>query len=90
MLKPDNHYQQPPVSMILFPHYQADGEFDWQVLSPAQTGLELMQFLINARNLPAHGFGEVARLARKSKAYKFTYSSFDQIEDLLFKSLKQA
>lgn len=90
MLKPDNHYHQPPVSVILFPHYQPDGEFVWQELSPAQAGLELMQFLINARNLPAHGFSEIARLARKSKAYKFSYSSFNQIEDLLFKSLKQA
>jgi hypothetical protein len=80
LIRQNNRYYQPAVRLILFPHYQTDGEFEWQELTPAQTGLELMQFLINARNLPDHGFGEIARLSRTTKAIKFTYSSFQQIE----------
>ena len=80
LIRPANRYYQPAVQLILFPHYQADCELEWQELTSGQTGLELMQYLINARNLPAHGFEEIARLARKTKAIKFTYSSFQQIE----------
>jgi hypothetical protein len=47
-----------------------------------------MTHLINARNLPEHGFAQVARLARKVPAYRMTYSSFAQLraplQDLLF------
>jgi len=73
-------YSQPPVRHILFPRYQPQAEFNWQALSPAQAGLELMQCLINARNLPDHGFSEAARLARSAGAVKITYSFFSQIE----------
>jgi len=79
----DNHYDQPPIQLILFPRYQAGGQFTWEELTPAAAGLELMQFLINARNLPEHGFGEVTRIARNVKAIKFSYSAFEQIEDIL-------
>ena len=78
-IKPDNHYQQPQVRLILFPHYKVDSEFQWKELSPAETGLELMQFLINARNLPEYGFKEIVHIAQKSKAVKFQYSTFEQI-----------
>jgi len=87
LIRPDNRYHQPPVCLILFPHYQADCELMWQELTPGQTGFELMQFLINARNLPEHGFGEIARLARSAKAIKFTYSSFQQLENVFENTL---
>ena len=80
LLNPDNKYSQPPVNLILFPRYETGAELDWRPLSSAETGLELMKFLINARNLPDHGFNEIARLARATKGIKFTYSSFEQIE----------
>ncbi len=80
LIKADNCYRQPPIQLALFPQYQAKSELQWQALTSGETGLELMQFLINARNLPEHGFGEIARLARKVKGIKFTYSAFEQIE----------
>jgi hypothetical protein len=74
-------YSQPPVRHILFPRYQPHGELKWQPLTPAQAGLELMQCLINARNLPDHGFSETARLAREVRSTKIGYSFFSQIEE---------
>ncbi|NJN95931.1 MAG: hypothetical protein HC875_18395 [Anaerolineales bacterium] len=38
-----------------------------------------MQCLINARNLPEHGFPEIVRLAALAPAYKISYAHFDQI-----------
>ncbi len=87
LIKTDNCYTQLPVQLILFPQYKGDAEFEWRELTAAETGLELMQFLINARNLPEHGFGEITSLARKIKAKKFNYSNFDQIKSKLFNHL---
>jgi hypothetical protein len=68
-----------PLSLITFPHYAAGNEFELKRLSKAQAGLALMQCLVNARNLPEHGFRELARLARRAPAYKMSYAHFDQI-----------
>jgi len=53
------------LSLIIFPQYLPGGDFTTRSLSKAETGLELMQCLINARNLPEHGFPEVVRLAKR-------------------------
>jgi hypothetical protein len=79
LLKPANRLSQPPLSLILFPHYLPGGDFSLCPLPKAQAGLELMQCLVNARNLPEHGFPEVARLARRVPAYKMSYAHFDQL-----------
>jgi len=81
LLAAPGRYSQPPVRHILFPRYQPQGPLNWQPLTPAQTGLELMQCLINARNLPDHGFSETARLARSAPAVNISYSFFSQIKD---------
>ncbi len=64
---------------ILFPHYAANCTFSCTPLSQAEAGLALMECLINARNLPNHGFTEVTRLARHLPAYRLTYSNFEQL-----------
>jgi len=68
-----------PVNLFLFPRYAAESEFELKPLSKAQAGLALMECLVNARNLPEHGFREIARLARIAPAYKMSYAHFDQI-----------
>lgn len=80
VLKADNVYSQPEAQIVLFPRYSAAGNFSWQPLSPAQTGLELLACLINARNLPDHGFLEATRLALSVRGFKLTYSRFDEVE----------
>jgi hypothetical protein len=68
------------VSTIIFPRYQAGSDFAWRPLSKAQAGLALMKCLVNARNLPEHGFPQISRLAKMIPAYHMTYANFDQIE----------
>jgi hypothetical protein len=75
-----------PWALVLLPRWErgADGALDR--LSRAEAGLELMQCLVNARNLPEHGFPAVARLAAAAPVWRLRYSRFDQLaplEDLL-------
>lgn len=42
-----------------------------------------MQCLVNARNLPDHGFPEAARLCRAMPDYRITYGSFAAFEPRL-------
>lgn len=76
-----------PVSLVVFPRYVTGAELALEPLSKARAGLALMECLVNARNLPDHGFAEIARLARLAPAYRLRYSRFEQlegrIEDLL-------
>ena len=70
-----------PVRLILFPRYRPGTDLSWEPLTTARTGQELMQCLVNARNLPEHGFPEAVRLAKEAKGYKIVYSDFDQIAE---------
>jgi hypothetical protein len=79
VIKPDNGFSNPPLELILFPRFSQDAEFQFQQLTRAHAGLALMQCLINARNLPDHGFSEAVRLARLVPAYSMVYGSFDQL-----------
>jgi hypothetical protein len=68
---------------ILFPHYNPDGPFELSRLSGASTAVALTRLLINARNLPEHGFPELLRLARGLPAYQLTYGHCDQASEAL-------
>ena len=78
------------INLIIFPHYMSNSELVLHPLSKAQSGLDLMQCLVNARNLPDYGFSEIARLSKIAPAYRLCYASFDQlgeqIEALLLRS----
>lgn len=79
VFNPANKLSEPPLSLIIFPRYLPEGDFELRSLTKAQTGFELMHCLVNARNLPEHGFPEVTRLAKMVPAYKMTYANFGQI-----------
>jgi len=81
LFNPATRFSVPPLWLIIFPHFQAEGQFSLQRLSKAQTGLALMKCLVNARNLSGHGFAGISRLARQTPAFKMNYSHFDQIGD---------
>ena len=81
LFKPLPAPTEPELRLIIFPYYQSDSPFDLRPLTSAQAGLGLMKNLINARNLPGHGFSEVARLTTQGVlAYQMTYANFAQIE----------
>jgi hypothetical protein len=79
-----------PLGLIIFPRYAAGSELELRPLSQAQAGLALMECLVNARNLPDHGFSEIVRLARAAHAYQIRYSDFAQVGDLIEKLLASA
>ncbi|MDX1522257.1 MAG: hypothetical protein R3264_11555 [Anaerolineae bacterium] len=82
-LNSDFTFYQPPLHHLVFPHYRPGGEFGLQPLTKAQAGLELMQCLVNARNLPGHGFNEITRLCGQVTAHRLTYSHFSQLASWL-------
>ena len=69
-----------PLGVIVFPRYRRRSRFHLEPLSPAQTGLRLMECALNSRSLPDHGFGEVARLANTVPGYELRYANVGQIE----------
>jgi hypothetical protein len=80
---PDSVDSTSPLALIVFPRYRQDAEVALTPLSGGQTGLRLMACLLNARNLPAHGFPSVTELARRIPAYELAYSGVEQLEPLL-------
>lgn len=71
-----------PVRLLIFPHFEAGAPFSLAPLGKARAGLELMQCLVNARNLPEHGFPEAVRIAATVPAWSLRYSAFEQLAPL--------
>jgi hypothetical protein len=74
----------PPIarlSLIVFPRYERDTAFRAERLSSAQAGLALIGCLVNARNLPGHGFAEVTRVVRETRACRVQYSNCESVSD---------
>jgi hypothetical protein len=71
---------QAPIYAAIFPRFQSGAVFEFRRLTKAQAGLELMQCLINARNLAEHGFPHVIKLARSIPAFQMVYSDFSAVE----------
>ncbi len=65
---------------IIFPRYNAASAGEVTKLSQAQTGLALMECVLNVRNRPEQIFAAVAAVARRAPAYRMTYSSLTQVE----------
>jgi len=68
-----------PLTMIVLPSFRSDAPLRFEPLPRAQTGMGLMACLINARNLPDHGFPEVTRVARGVQGYRLEYGNFSQL-----------
>ena len=68
-----------PATAIVFPEYAHGVPFQLNAVTPAHAGLTLMECLLNARNLPGHGFSEVTRLARSIPAVSLRYGSLEQV-----------
>jgi hypothetical protein len=71
------------LQVIVFPNFHPSVGMTCLPVSRAQTGLALMTCLPNARNLPGHGFPEVADIARRIPAFRLTYATFDGISDTI-------
>jgi hypothetical protein len=68
------------LAAIVFPTFRAGAPCKFEAVPRAGVGIGLMGCLINARNLPGHGFGEVTHLARQVPGYTLEYGDFTQLE----------
>lgn len=79
-----------PLHMILFPHYIPGATLTLEPLSRASTAVSLTGMLVNARNLPEHGFPELLRIARAIPGYQITYSGFEQLGQVIHSTFSSA
>lgn len=79
-----NHVPCTPVlSRILFPEYQRGFGVELKKLSSAKSCFKLIECHVNARNMPNHGFGQLAALIRQTESYQLIYGGFDGLLDRL-------
>lgn len=75
--------------LLLFSRYQVGQPFTAQPLSKAKAVFELMQGLLNAKNLPQGGLVAITQLARQVPVYRLTYNHFSQVVAWLEQQLAQ-
>jgi hypothetical protein len=75
--------------LILFPQFDPDYNFEVRPLSAAESGFQLMQLLVNARNLPQKGFTAVTQLAKQIPAFSLRHSSGPAVAGWLLEQLNQ-
>lgn len=75
--------QSARLHQIIFPHFKPGSPFQFERLSKASAALALANTLVNARNLPDHGFPQLVGLARAVPAYQMTYGSFAPLDQIL-------
>jgi hypothetical protein len=86
-LRPDSVREQATLRLLIFPQFTAGKDFVVRPLSPAEASFQLMQHLVNAKNLPAHGLTAVTALTRQVDAYTVQYSNAMDVADWLHKRL---
>lgn len=74
--------QERQAGLIIFPNFVAGSELEFAAVSPALTGMKLMESNLNARNLPDHGLRILTGFARNVPALTLTYGKYQQIEDV--------
>lgn len=78
-----NTKQQYQLSGIIFINYQKQTDFQLVKLSPAESGMKIMQNFVNARNLDNFGFTELMSQIQGIPAYNLRYSQFNDCPPLL-------
>lgn len=78
------------LSMMIFPKYQKDSDFEFARLSSAEAGMSLMSNHVNARNIKGHGFRAMMAIIRETPCYSLEYGGFDKLPDDFVETLKNA
>ena len=71
------------LSLIVFPYFRQGEKISLEALTPAKTGIRLMNSLVNARNLEQHGFRQIAAISRQVPALSLTYGDINQLDGVL-------
>jgi hypothetical protein len=88
LLNPACPLNEAALNLIILPRFQPESDSELRPLSKARAGLALMQCLVNARNLPEHGFPEITRLVRQVPAFQMTHSNLAQIGEQIIALLQ--
>ncbi len=83
LLNPMWNASTPRLDAIVFPTFVKDHPTTLTEISTARSCLKLMECHVNARNLPGHGFSEIAAITRNISSYELTFGSYDGVLDLL-------
>lgn len=78
-LNPDWNGASPVLDTIIYPEFIEGHSPTLTRLSSAQSCLKLMGCHVNARNIPDHGFADLANLTRHATSYDCKFGSFDDI-----------
>ena len=87
LLNPIWKASTPRLAAIVFPTFVKDQPATLTEISTARSCLKLLECHVNARNLPGHGFSEIAAVSRNVPAYELTFGSYDGVLDLLLPRL---
>jgi LicD family/Glycosyl transferase family 2 len=66
--------------LMIFPNFVAGSPLEFVSVSPAQSGMKLMQCNLNARNLDDHGLRSLTAFARNVPALDLIYGGYEQLE----------
>ncbi len=69
--------EMPTLAGVVFPQFEPSASAEMEPMTAAECGLRLLESLLNARNLPEHGFGGVTHLARLVPAWRLRYGTAD-------------
>jgi len=80
-IHPNNTYHTPEVCLIIFPRYVPTADCELMPLSQAHACARLLGCVVNLRNLPGHGLGQISQLARQVQTYALAYGRLDDLAD---------
>lgn len=86
LLNTDFVYEDPSLSLVLFPKYVHGASTTLTRISGALGCARLMECYVNARNIDNHGIDRLANIARTTPIYQLTYASFDGVYETLQRS----
>jgi hypothetical protein len=72
--------QERQAGLIIFPNFVSGSKLELTFVSPALTGMKLMQCNLNARNLADHGLRTLTTFARNVPALSLTYGRYEQLD----------
>lgn len=70
----------PSLDILVYPEFKENHPTTLTEISSARSCLNLMECYVNARNIPNHGFKELAELTRRAVSYELKFSSFNELK----------
>ena len=79
LLNPTWQPANPQLTTIIFPEFVAGHPASLTPISSAKSCMQLLACHVNARNIPGHGFAELAEICRTSTSYELKFGDFSSL-----------